>query len=245
MGSASRGGSDWATIPDTRRAASSTPFPFPTLPLSSHAIGDLAEELDATRKEVLAEHSDLTLTGLYNLREKLVKDEPFSEAEQDQRRRGRIDIIAELHDRINAAVADAYGWPHDLSDEQIVERLVALNAERHAEEQEGKVRWLRPDYQIARAGLTQLPTRGKAEQIEALLPEAKAKKPAFPRDAIGQTAAVLADLRRGGPLTAAEIAGPYSQGRKVERRIAATLDALVRLGHVAAEGDRYRLRRAA
>ena len=88
MGSASRGGSDWATIPDTRRAASSTPFPFPTLPLSSHAIGDLAEELDATRKEVLAEHSDLTLTGLYNLREKLVKDEPFSEAEQDQRRRG-------------------------------------------------------------------------------------------------------------------------------------------------------------
>lgn len=239
-----QGGSDWATIPDTRRAASSTPFPFPTLPLSSHAIGDL-EELDATRKEVLAEHSDLTLTGLYNLREKLVKDEPFSEAEQDQRRRGRIDIIAELHDRINAAVADAYGWPHDLSDEQIVERLVALNAERHAEEQEGKVRWLRPDYQIARAGLTQLPTRGKAEQIEALLPEAKAKKPAFPRDAIGQTAAVLADLRRGGPLTAAEIAGRYSQGRKVERRIAATLGALVRLGHVAAEGDRYRLRRAA
>src|SRR5690606_20277041 len=157
----------------------------------------------------------------------------------------RIDIIAGLHDRIKAAVADAYGWPHDLSDEQIVERLVALNAERHAEEQEGKVRWLRPDYQIARAGLTQLPTRGKAEQIEALLPEAKAKKPAFPRDAIGQTAAVLADLRRGGPLTAAEIAGRYSQGRKVERRIAATLGALVRLGHVAAEGDRYRLRRAA
>jgi len=90
-----------------------------------------------------------------------------------------------------------------------------------------------------------LPTRGKAEQIEALLPEAKAKKPAFPRDAIGQTAAVLADLRRGGPLSAAEIAGRYSQGRKVERRIASTLDALVRLGHVAADGTEYRLRRAA
>src|SRR5690606_8899997 len=141
--------------------------------------------------------------------------------------------------------ADAYGWPHDLTDEQIVERLVALNAERHAEEQQGKVRWLRPDYQIARAGLTQLPTRGKAEQIEALLPEAKAKKQAFPRDAIGQTADVLADLRGGGTLRAGEIAACYSQGRKVDRRIAATLDALVRVDHVAEEGDRYRLRRAA
>ena len=25
---------------------------------------------------------------------------------------------------------DAYGWPHDLSDEEILERLLALNLER-------------------------------------------------------------------------------------------------------------------
>lgn len=28
------------------------------------------------------------------------------------------------------AVLDAYGWPHDLSDDQILERLLALNLER-------------------------------------------------------------------------------------------------------------------
>lgn len=153
-----------------------------------------------------------------------------------------------------AAVADAYGWGEDhragrLTDEVIVARLVALNAERHAEERAGKVRWLRPDYQIPRAGLTQLATKpdpkGAAEQIEALLPEAKAKKPSFPRDAIGQTAAVVAELRSGGALSAPVIAARYAQGQKVARRIAATLDALERLGHVAREGEAYRLRKAA
>lgn len=63
--------------------------------------------------------------------------------------------------------------------------------------------------------------------------------------AIRQTAAVLADLRGGAGLTSAEIARRYSQGLKVEPRIAATLAALVRLGHVAVEADRYKLCRAA
>ncbi|UUL82363.1 class I SAM-dependent DNA methyltransferase [Sphingomonas qomolangmaensis] len=228
------------------------PYPFPdATPEQRTIIGDLAEELDAMRKEVLAEHGDLTLTGLYNLREKLVKGEAFDSAEQDQRRRGRVDILHELHARIDDAVADAYGWGQewrlgDLSDEAIVERLVALNALRHAEEKQGIVRWLRPDYQIAKAGIPQLAARkGAPEQIEALLPAAKDRKPLFPRDAIGQTATVLADLRGGALLTAQDIAIRYSQGRKVEKRIAATLDALVRLGHVAQDDAGYHLRKVA
>ena len=36
--------------------------------------------------------------------------------------------------KLDAAVAAAYGWPTDLSDEQILERLLALNLERAAEE---------------------------------------------------------------------------------------------------------------
>jgi hypothetical protein len=36
------------------------------------------------------------------------------------------------HRRLDEAVLDAYGWPHDLSDEQILERLLALNLERSA-----------------------------------------------------------------------------------------------------------------
>ena len=38
------------------------------------------------------------------------------------------------HKRLDAAVATAYGWPVDLSDEAILEKLLALNLERAAEE---------------------------------------------------------------------------------------------------------------
>lgn len=34
------------------------------------------------------------------------------------------------HRKLDAAVFDAYGWSHDLSDEEILERLLALNMER-------------------------------------------------------------------------------------------------------------------
>ena len=40
------------------------------------------------------------------------------------------------HQRLDAAVADAYGFPAGLSDEQILERLLALNFERAAKEAE-------------------------------------------------------------------------------------------------------------
>lgn len=38
------------------------------------------------------------------------------------------------HQKLDAAVAAAYGWPADLNDEQILEKLLALNLERAAEE---------------------------------------------------------------------------------------------------------------
>jgi hypothetical protein len=38
------------------------------------------------------------------------------------------------HRRLDVAAAAAYGWPADLSDEQILERLLALNLERVAQE---------------------------------------------------------------------------------------------------------------
>lgn len=42
--------------------------------------------------------------------------------------------LALAHKRLDAAVAAAYGWPADLSGEQILEKLLALNLERAAEE---------------------------------------------------------------------------------------------------------------
>ena len=38
------------------------------------------------------------------------------------------------HKKLDAAVAAAYGWPADLTDDQILERLLALNLERAAGE---------------------------------------------------------------------------------------------------------------
>ena len=38
------------------------------------------------------------------------------------------------HQKLDAAVSGAYGWPADLPDEQILERLLALNLERAEEE---------------------------------------------------------------------------------------------------------------
>lgn len=39
-----------------------------------------------------------------------------------------------------------------MTDEEILERLVALNAERAAEEQQGLIRWLRPEFQNRASG---------------------------------------------------------------------------------------------
>jgi type II restriction/modification system DNA methylase subunit YeeA len=58
-----------------------------------------------------AELKKRTLTNLYNQRPRW---------------------LADAHARLDAAVAAAYGWPADLSDEDILARLFALNQERAA-----------------------------------------------------------------------------------------------------------------
>lgn len=124
------------------------PFPDPS-PAQRAAIAEIAEELDATRKLALAENDKLTMTGLYNL-VAAIRDGTLSPDREAQAVRARARIVAKLHDDLDGAVAAGYGWPADLPPAEIVARLVALNAERAAEEKAGKVRWLRPDYQIPR-----------------------------------------------------------------------------------------------
>ena len=129
------------------------PFPFPDATAEQRAnVAELAEELDITRKAALAEVPGLTMTEIYNLRGLLQSGEKLSAAQEDRARAARAGIVHRLHEQIDAAVADAYGWPADLPPSEIVTRLVALNAERAREEAEGKIRWLRPDYQIPRFG---------------------------------------------------------------------------------------------
>jgi hypothetical protein len=55
------------------------------------------------------------------------------------------------HKKLDAAVATAYGWPTDLTDEQILERLLALNLERAAEEAKAQESPKRKSAQRAKA----------------------------------------------------------------------------------------------
>ncbi len=83
----------------------------------------VAEELDAHRKRVLAEHPYLTLTGLYNVVEKLRAGNNPDELDESDRPifdDGLLLILKELHDRLDVAVAEAYGLPADLSEEEIL-----------------------------------------------------------------------------------------------------------------------------
>jgi hypothetical protein len=134
------------------------PFPFPDpTPEQRARIAKLAEELDATRKAALTGTDKLTMTELYNLREKLRSGAPMDEKEQRRATKARAAIVNRLHEQLDQAVADAYGWGEEwragtLGPSEIVARLVALNHERAAEEKAGKVRWLRPEYQEPRFG---------------------------------------------------------------------------------------------
>lgn len=68
---------------------------------------------------------------------------------------GLVSVLKTIHDDLDAAVLEAYEWPVTLSDDEILERLVALNHERAAEKKRGLVRWLRPEFQN-RGGESQL-----------------------------------------------------------------------------------------
>ncbi|GAB3833656.1 hypothetical protein GCM10028895_54640 [Pontibacter rugosus] len=103
--------------------------------------------MDAHRKQRQAQHPTLTITDMYNVLEKLRSGEALTPKEQKTHEQGLVSILLQLHQELDAAVATAYGWPANLPEEEILERLVALNKERSAEEARGHIRWLRPEYQ--------------------------------------------------------------------------------------------------
>jgi len=145
-------------------------FPFPaddtgfdpSSPLAT-TIRTRAEAIDAHRKQVLAseagQQAGLTLTGLYNVLDALRARRPLSAKEKLHHDTGLVGVLQSLHDELDAAVLQAYGWqdlgPVPWADEAarqrwtetVLERLVALNARRAADEARGVVRWLRPEFQ--------------------------------------------------------------------------------------------------
>lgn len=130
-------------------------FPFPDedtglTPQLRERIAQLAEQIDAHRKRVLAPESGntgLTLTGLYNVLAALREGRALTAKEKTHHTQGLVGVLRELHDELDAAVLAAYGLPATATTDDILAHLVQLNTQRAAEEAQGRVRWLRPDFQ--------------------------------------------------------------------------------------------------
>lgn len=211
-------------------------------------IRKIAEELDAHRKRVQAKHLGLTLTGMYNVLEKLRAGEALSAKEKDIHEKGLVSVLKQLHDELDEAVFEAYGWPRTLTDEEILERLVALNAERAEEEKRGHIRWLRPEYQNppkeaeAKTGELGLGVEEKAKQgrrgsnalpvqvKDGRKPRASKKKQPWPKTMAEQVTAVEGALRSAGKaVTAEELTKSFARAKaEVVHDILDTLCALGR-----------------
>ena len=166
------GGDLGGNTPRYNKSRCFDPFPFPAIEEGElkQRIRDLGERLDAHRKRQQELHPTLTLTGMYNVLEKLRADEPLNAKEKTIHDQGLVTLLLQLHNELDAAVLEAYGWA-DLAiqtqdsqtpdirkeewEQELLTRLVALNHERAAEEKRGLIRYLRPDYQNPTAAPTQ------------------------------------------------------------------------------------------
>jgi hypothetical protein len=138
-------------------------FPFPSVDASSEArIAEPARELDAlrqawldppewTKEEVLefpgsvdgpwkrfVHEPDGRGIGTVRWPRIVARDEECAKKLEQRtltklynQRPAWLDLA---HRKLDEAVFDAYGWPADLGDEEILERLLALNLERAAKE---------------------------------------------------------------------------------------------------------------
>ena len=121
--------------------------------------------------------------------EALRADRAITPKEKTLHQQGLVGVLLSLHQELDAAVLQAYGWAdlapalanapgstaHTHAVAALLQRLVELNARRATEEAQGTVRWLRPAFQ-------QAPQPG--QQTSIALPA-----PADGTDTSGQTGA--------------------------------------------------------
>jgi hypothetical protein len=211
-------------------------FAFPVASAeNTRLVRELGEQLDAHRKRQQAAHPALTITGMYNVLEKLRSGEALTAKEKVIHEEGLVSVLKQLHDELDAAVFDAYGWPRDLSDEQLLEKLVALNAERAEEEKSGLVRWLRPEFQNpgGAQAATQVALAGVPEDAagDESVATVLATQLAWPKGMPEQLGAVRDLVLRGASAwtakqTAARFKGVSAKG------VVTVLDSLAALGLV-------------
>nr|WP_315240102.1 DNA methyltransferase [uncultured Albidiferax sp.] len=218
-------------------------FPFPDTdtgltPGLTERIRTLAEQIDTHRKKQQVAHADVTLTGIYNVLEKLRSGEVLTAKDKTLHEHGLVGVLKSLHDELDTAVLAAYGWTDPrlvITSDALLARLVALNTQRSAEEAGGHVRWLRPTFQapgqVGQTGIT-MPTH------VAPVPSAKGKNskaPAQPwptsmADQVKAVADVLAQA--GTAMDLQTISSNFSGRGRWRERLPAILETLVALGRI-------------
>jgi len=191
---------------------------------------------------------------MYNVLEKLRSGEPLNAREKTIHEQGLVSVLKTLHDELDAAVLDAYGWSDlraaladpaqkDAASETLLVRLAALNAERLAEEARGEVRWLRPEYQHPQAVASQSPLgiddpAGKqAALAAAAVPASSTARLPWPA-ALPEQVAAVANMLAGAaaPLSETELAARFTGKGAWKKRLSQIVDTLEALGRVHRQG---------
>ena len=241
------------------------PFPFDDTGLTSaltDRIRQLAEQLDAHRKARQAAHESVTLTGLYNVLEKLRSGEALTANDLAVHEHGLVSVLRTLHDDLDAAVLDAYGWgdlraalaehapaaaeARAAAVETLLERLVALNAKRAAEEAAGTVRWLRPEFQRRQRGGEQThidageddAATATAAPVAAAAPVVKRPWPTGLPEQIKAVAEVLSNAPAA--LALADLEARFTARGRWRDRLPTILDTLEALGRARRDGAGWR-----
>ena len=205
-------------------------FPFPDATEEQRVeIRALGERLDRHRKDRQAEHPALGLTDLYNVVEALRAGRPLTAKERAVDAQGLASLLLDLHRQLDAAVLRAYGWPETTPDDDVLARLVALNAERQREEQAGHVRWLRPAFQAPATAAAQAPEGGDGATPSSVSEDARAA--VWPSRMADRAKAVRALLLASpSPLTAEVVAARFDGAAPSD--VADVLDTLAALDQV-------------
>lgn len=197
-------------------------FPFPTMSSEQvRHLRHLGERLDAHRKARQAVCPELALTDAYNVLAKLRTGDALDAEEKRIRDMALVDTLRHLHDEIDLLALSVYGLSMDVSDESIVERLVSLNAERANEEKgSSKVRWLRPDYQIALLGKADKKDGAEAaEKPDAKTPAKRSHRASalpWPADMPGRIHALKTLLRGLSDATETRVIAMAFKGAKLD-----------------------------
>ncbi len=220
-------------------------FPFPAAsPEQQARIAALGEQLDTHRKRQQAAHPDLTLTGMYNVLAKLRNGDPLAAKDKTIHEHGLVAVLRQLHDELDTAVLAAYGWS-DLAPtatDALLDRLVALNLERAAEEAAGHIRWLRPDFQnpsvavdTQKQAKMELPQTPASTATTSAQPAAKRPWPATLPEQVAAIAQTLAESPL--PLDEAAIAQRFTGKGPWKKRLPQLLETLAALGRARVNDD--------